>query len=240
MLILGAGSDIARALARGFAARGHTIRLAVRKPEAIERDRRDLAVRYGVEATIHRYDATALDQVETFLDGLPETPQIVVSAVGLMGDQEANARDPARAALVITTNFTGPALMLEAVARRMAALGSDAVIIGLSSVAGDRGRAKNYIYGAAKAGFSEYLSGLRQKYSRSPLRVMTVKPGFVATKMTEGMDLPAPLVTTPEALAARVLRSFDRGRMVHYDLRWLAVMSVIKLVPERVFARMRF
>lgn len=240
VLILGAGSEIARALARGFAARGHAIRLAGRDPAALERDRADLALRHGVEATTHRYDATEFDRIEAFLDGLPETPRIVVSAVGLMGDQEAAAADPARAALLVATNFTGPALTLEAAARRMAALGSFAAVIGISSVAGDRGRAKNYVYGAAKAAFSEYLSGLRQKHARSRLHVMTVKPGFVATAMTEGMDLPAALVTTPDALARRVLRALDRRRMVHYDPVWLAVMTAIKLTPERIFARLRF
>lgn len=239
-LILGAGSDIALAIARGLAARGHAIRLAARDPARLERDRADLALRHGVEVTTHAYDATDLGGVEAFLDALPETPRIVVCAVGLMGDQDENARDPERAARVIATNFTGPALTLEAAARRMAALEEATAIVAISSVAGDRGRARNYVYGAAKAGFSAWLSGMRQKYVRSPLLVMTVKPGFVATAMTEGMDLPGPLVSSPEALAAGVLRSLDRGRMVHLDLRWRAIMTVIRLLPERVFARTKF
>lgn len=239
-LILGAGSDIARALADQLAARGHALRLAGRDPARLERDQADLALRHGVEVTTHAYDATDLGGIEPFLDALPETPRIAVCAVGLMGDQEENARDPARAARVVATNFTGPALTLEALARRMAALGAPAAIIGISSVAGDRGRARNYVYGAAKAGFTAWLSGMRQKYVRSSLRVITVKPGFVATAMTEGMDLPGPLLTTPEALAGRVLRALDRGGMVHVDLRWRAVMGVITHLPERIFARTKF
>ena len=89
-------------------------------------------------------------------------------------------------------------------------------------------------------GFSEYLSGLRQKYARTRLHVMTVKPGFVRTAMTEGMDLPGPLTTTPKALAPRILRALARRRMVYYDFRWWLVMAVIKLIPERIFSRMRF
>lgn len=239
-LILGAGSDIARAIADRLAARGHALRLAGRDPARLERDRADLALRHGVEVTAHAYDATDLGGVEAFLDALPETPRLVVCAVGLMGDQEENARDPARAARVIATNLTGPALTLEAAARRMAALDEATAIIGIGSVAGDRGRAKNYVYGAAKAGFAAWLSGMRQKYVRSRLLVMTVKPGFVATAMTQGMDLPAALTTSPEALAGRVLRALDRGRMVHVDLRWRAIMAAIGLIPERLFARMRF
>ena len=240
VLILGAGSDIARALARGFAARGHPLRLAARDPEGLERDAADLRVRHGVEVSVHRYDATEIAGIEAFLDGLPETPHLAVSAVGMMGDVETDPADPPRAARVIATNFTGPALTLEACARRMAGLDAPTAVIGIGSVAGDRGRAKNYVYGAAKAGFAEYLSGLRQKHARGRVHVMTVKPGFVATRMTEGMDPPGALTTTPEALAGRILRSLDRGRPVHVDPLWRAIMAVIALIPERVFMRMRF
>ncbi|MCX7645410.1 MAG: SDR family oxidoreductase [Rhodobacteraceae bacterium] len=240
VLVLGAGSDIARAIAQLLAARGHPLQLAARNPAALDRDAADYATRHGVAVTTHAYDATDLARIEAFLDGLPALPRIVISAVGLMGDQEANAADPARAAEVIATNFTGPALTLEAAARRIAAAGGPGAVIGISSVAGDRGRAKNYVYGAAKAGFTAWLSGLRQKHARGPVLVMTVKPGFVATAMTEGMDLPAALTTTPEALAARIVAALDRGRPVHVDPLWRIVMGVIAHLPERIFMRTRF
>ncbi|MEO0823095.1 MAG: SDR family oxidoreductase [Pseudomonadota bacterium] len=240
VLILGARSDIARAMAHGFAERGHPVMLAARSPEALERDATDLALRTKADVTCHRYEALEIDTIESFLDGLPAAPHIVVSAVGLLGDQEQNAADPARAAMVIETNFTGPALALEAAGRRLAKIDGETAIIGISSVAGDRGRARNYVYGAAKAGFSEYLSGMRQKYARTKLHILTVKPGFVATSMTEGMDLPGPLTTTPEKIAAAILRALDRKRMVYYDLKWLLVMTIIKLIPERIFSRLSF
>lgn len=240
VLILGAGSDIARALAHAFAEKGHPIQLAARDPEKLERDRADMALRTKAEVTAHRFDALETDGFEAFLDGLPATPHIVVSAVGFMGEQEENAADPALASRVIDSNFTGPALVLEAAARRLSEIKADTAIIGISSVAGDRGRAKNYVYGAAKAGFSEYLSGLRQKYARTRVHVMTVKPGFVATAMTEGMDLPGALTTTPEVLAPKILTSLAKKRMVYYDLKWWLVMAIIKLVPERIFSRMKF
>lgn len=240
VLILGARSDIARALADRFAARGHPLQLAAREPEALGRDRDDFALRHGVPVSLHRFDALETDGFEAFLDALPETPLIVLCAVGFMPDQEAAARDPGLAARTVAANLTGPALILEAAARRLSALDEDTAIIGISSVAGDRGRARNYVYGAAKAGFSAWLSGMAQKYARSRLHVMTVKPGFVATAMTEGMDLPKALTTTPEALAGRVLASLDRRRIVHYDPVWRAIMGVIGLIPEPVFVRLRF
>lgn len=240
VLVLGATSDIARALAAGFAAKGHPLQLAARDPEALERDRADLALRHSVEATAHRFDALEADAMGAFLDALPAMPRTVICAIGFMGDQDENAADPAKARLVIETNFTGPALALEIAAARLAEMDGETAILGISSVAGDRGRAKNYVYGAAKAGFSEYLSGLRQKYARTQLHVMTVKPGFVKTAMTEGMDLPGALTTTPEALAGRVIRALAAKRMVYYDLKWWLVMAIIKLVPERIFSRMKF
>lgn len=240
VLVLGARSDIARAIASEFAAKGHPLQIAARNPEGLERDRADLALRYGVEVTTHHFDATEPEAAASFFDALPAQPLTVISAVGFMGDQDENAADPALARNVIDTNFTGPALVLEAAAARLASLDKDTAIIGISSVAGDRGRAKNYVYGAAKAGFSEYLSGMRQKYARTRLHVMTVKPGFVKTAMTEGMDLPDALTTTPEALAARVMRALAAKRMVYYDLKWWIVMAIIKMVPERIFSRMRF
>ena len=240
VLIVGAKSDIARALAQQFAQRGHPLQLAARNPAELARDAADMALRHRVPVTVHAIDVTDLASFETFFDELPAVPRIVVSAVGLMGDQDANAADPALAQRVITTNFTGPALLLEAAARRLDALDAPAAIIGISSVAGDRGRARNYVYGSAKAGFTAWLSGLRQKYARRPLLVMSVRPGFVATSMTAGMDLPKALTTTPEALATRILRALDKGRPVQVDFLWQIIMGIITHLPERIFMKLKF
>lgn len=240
VLILGAGSDIAQALALALAREGHPIQLAARNPEALERIGRDMALQVQSDVSTHVFDVLGMDGFGAFLDGLPATPHIVISAVGFMGDQEENAGNTALTTQVIATNFTGPALMLEMAAARLATLDADTAVIGISSVAGDRGRARNYVYGSAKAGFSEYLSGMRQKYARSRVHVMTVKPGFVHTAMTEGMDLPGALTATPEALAANILRALKRKRFVYYDVKWWAIMAIIKLVPEKIFSKMKF
>ena len=240
VLVLGAGSDIARALALEFAKAGHPIQLAARRPEMLERDRADMALRVGSPITAHVFDACAPESFAGFLEGLPATPHIVICAVGYMGDQDANAGNVALTQQVVETNFTGPALILEMAAARLAELRAETTIIGISSVAGDRGRAKNYVYGAAKAGFSAYLSGLRQKYAGARLLVMTVKPGFVRTAMTEGMDLPGPLTAEPETLAQAIYQAHRRRKPVFYELRWRLVMTIIKLLPERVFMKTSF
>ena len=111
---------------------------------------------------------------------------------------------------------------------------------GISSVAGERGRATNYIYGAAKAGFTAYLSGLRNRLAKTGVHVVTVLPGFVATKMTEGMDLPLRLTAQPGEVADAIVRAVERKTDVVYVRPiWRLVMFVIRSIPEFIFKRMR-
>ena len=160
-----------------------------------------------------------------------------MAVVGLLGDQIADQGDAAAATRVLRTNFEGPALALEYFAGRMEA-SEEGVLVGISSVAGDRGRASNYIYGAAKAGFTAYLSGLRNRLAKTGVHVLTVKPGFVDTRMTEGMDLPKALTTTPEAVAETIVKAVQRRRNVVYVKPiWRLVMMIIRLIPEPVFKK---
>ncbi|MEE8535500.1 MAG: SDR family oxidoreductase [Kiloniellales bacterium] len=237
VLLLGATSDIARAIARAFAADGHGLALAGRRPEAVEREAADLRIRFGVTVTVHPFDVLDAEAVGAFLDGLPELPEIAVSVVGLLGDQRKAETDPRHAALVIRSNFEGPAQVLAALAERFAARGSG-VLVGVSSVAGERGRASNYFYGSAKAGFTAFLSGLRARMARYGVRVITVKPGFVDTRMTAGMRLPPVLTAQPEEVARAVLAAVGRGRDVVYVRRvWRLVMAAIRALPEWLFKR---
>lgn len=245
VLILGAASDIGLALARDYALRGHRLILAARGGEArLATDLADLRVRAGAQADVRAVEFDILDQANhaAFLDGLSGSsglPDIVVCVVGLLGDQKQAETDPAHAELVIRSNYTAPALFLDLVAARMETRKSGQ-IIGISSVAGDRGRASNYVYGSAKAGFTAFLSGLRNRLAKSDVRVLTVKPGFVRTKMTAGMKLPAPLTAEPGQVSAAILKAQDGGKDVLYVLPvWWLVMSIIRAIPERMFKRMK-
>ncbi|MEI9928749.1 MAG: SDR family NAD(P)-dependent oxidoreductase [Sphingomonas sp.] len=165
-------------------------------------------------------------------------PGTVVMVAGLLGDQQDSEGHPAAADLVMRTNYNGPALYLLAAARRLEAAGKG-VIVGISSVAGDRGRGSNYVYGSAKAGFTALLSGMRNRLARKGVHVMTVKPGFVDTRMTRGMDLPKALTARPEEVAAAVVRGQRRGADVIYTRPvWRLVMTVIRSIPEGVFKRL--
>lgn len=241
VLILGGSSDVGLAVAHRFAKEGYPIVLAGRHTEALERDCTDIALRYRIEAIPVRYDALDLENAESFFDGLPVLPCVVVSAVGLLGDQDEAAADPAEAQRVTVSNFLGPAIALEVAARRLAVLDEQTAVIGISSVAGDRGRAANYWYGASKAALTTMLSGLRQKHSASKLRVVTVIPGYIDTKMIAGVATPTFLTSTAEKVGDRIFANAMSGRLVVYvGGIWWVVMTILRLLPERIFMKLRF
>jgi len=238
VLILGARSDMARAVAHAFAAKGHDIQLAARDADSLETMRADLALRHNVAVSAHGFDALDTASHAGFVDGLPTLPGIAVCAVGYMGEQFENETDMAAHALVLRSNFEGPASIFAELANRFATRGSG-TLVGISSVAGDRGRATNYVYGAAKAGFTAYLSGLRNRLVKSDVHVLTVLPGFVATQMTAGMDLPEKLTAQPEEVGAAILRAVEKGRDVIYVRSiWWLVMLIIRNIPERIFKKL--
>lgn len=238
-LIVGATSDIARAVALRWAAMGWSLILAGRDMALLERDAEDLRLRHGVSVATRRIDALDTASFPTFVAGLPGLPDVVVCLVGALEDQRRAEADGAVAERMMRGNFIGPALLLGEIAHRMAARGSG-VVIGVSSVAGDRGRAANYVYGSAKAGFSAFLSGLRARMSRCGVRVVTIKPGFVRTRMTEGMTLPRFLTAEADEVARVIADAPTRGREVVYAPGiWRLVMFVIRALPETLFKRLR-
>ncbi|GAB5445513.1 SDR family oxidoreductase [Gymnodinialimonas sp.] len=237
VLILGAASGIARAVARSFAEAGHPIQLAARNAARLEDDARDLRTRYGAEVSIHEFDALALDSHEAFVASLPTLPEVAICAVGAMGTQDGSEADPLAATHVMRSNFEGPASILAHLANAMEARGSG-TLVGISSVAGERGRASNYVYGAAKAGFTAFLSGLRNRLAKKGVHVVTVLPGFVKTAMTEGMDTPGPLTAEPDEVGAAILKAVTKQTNILYTRPiWRIVMAVIRNIPEPVFKK---
>ncbi|MCI5178285.1 MAG: SDR family NAD(P)-dependent oxidoreductase [Candidatus Electrothrix sp. AW3_4] len=139
---------------------------------------------------------------------------------------------------IIDTNYTGIVSLLNIIADDFEQR-KTGFIVGISSVAGDRGRASNYVYGSAKAAFTAYLAGLRNRLHETGVQVLTVKPGFVATKMTAGMDLPARLTAQPEEVAEDIYTAQQKGKNVLYTKwMWKWVMMVIKSIPEWKFKRL--
>jgi short-subunit dehydrogenase len=240
LLLVGATSDIGRATALAYARAGWDVLLAARNQGSAQREVDDLATRTGRQVSLHELDVLETESLAGFVDGLPVLPDTVVCVVGELGEQTRSETDLSQATLVLRTNFEGPALLLGVFAERFAARGYG-TLVGVSSVAGDRGRASNYVYGAAKAGFSAFLSGLRNRLARSGLRVITIKPGFVRTRMTAGMKLPPLLTAEPEEVGQAIFAAAEKGKgdVVYVRKVWRLVMTVISAIPEPVFKRLK-
>lgn len=238
LLVLGASSDIAEATARRFAAAGYAVQLAGRDKAALGAMATDLELRHRVAVSIHRCDVTEAQDRAALAAGLPVLPDVVVCAVGLLGDQRENEIDPAAAERVMRANYEGPALMLGALAEAFASRGQG-VIVGISSVAGERGRASNYVYGSAKAGMTAFLSGLRNRFGKTGVHIVSVLPGFVATRMTEGMALPPALTAQPDEVAQAIWRAVERRKdVVYVRPLWRWIMAIIRAIPEGLFKKL--
>ena len=240
VLILGANSDVAQALARKFAQKERArLTLASRDLELLEKQGRDLEIRFQVKARPVYFDATDFASHAAFYQSLDPKPDVVVVAFGYLGEQKRAQEDFTEAQRIFAINFLGAASILEIVARDFEARGHGA-IIGLSSVAGERGRQSNYFYGAAKGALALYLGGLRNRLHPRGVQVLTVLPGFMATKMTEHLDLPERLLATPEEAAGDVYRAYKaRKEIVYTRGLWKWIMWVLKAIPEKVFKRLK-
>lgn len=238
-IILGATSGMARPFIRSLAEDGHALILCGRNVEDMEATATDCLARGARAVDIHTVDVRSPDSFAPVIAQADGTEGMVSAAVfvGSMPEQSAMDADPALIDGTIADSFTGPARFLTLLAPLMEARGGGSVV-GIGSVAGDRGRIANYIYGAAKAGFATYLSGLRNRLARAGVHVMTVKPGPVDTPMTWGMGK-MPFMTTPDAVSADIRKGLRRKRNVIYTAPiWQVIMLVIRLIPEPIFKKM--
>jgi decaprenylphospho-beta-D-erythro-pentofuranosid-2-ulose 2-reductase len=239
VLILGATSDIGCALARKYASKGYAVQLAGRNLPQLNSISADISIRYGVACSVHKFDALDFDGHSAFYDALPVKPDSTICVMGYMQDNEISMLHAEETLRTIHTNYSGAVSVLNIVAAdyRQRKKGS---IIGISSVAGERGRQSNFIYGSAKAGFSAYLSGLRNLLYHHGVHVMTVLPGFVNTQMTEHLALPQLLTAQPMEVANQIFVAAEKRKNVLYvKWFWRFIMQVIKLIPEPVFKRAR-
>ena len=264
VLILGAGGGIARALAHRMASQGNDLLLAGRDREELERGASDLRLRYGVRAAAVPFDAEAFETHPAFFRACvaaarangegadppgarntpgtgksPDTPSGLAGVIlchGYMAEQPDAQADFALARRMIDVNFTSAVSVLELAAAHFESLGRG-YVCALSSVAGDRGRQSNYLYGSTKAALSTYLQGLRSRLFKRGVFVTTVKPGFVDTAMTWGRK-GVFLVASPEKVAKDIARAIRRRKSVVYTpWFWWGIMSIICAVPEWLFKR---
>jgi short-subunit dehydrogenase len=242
ILILGATSPIARALAAEFAREdGADLYLAARDAAEGNRVAQDLSVRS--ERAVHSgtFDAADYNSHPDFVRGVIERLgglDGIVVAFGTLGDETTAQSDPAEALKTIAANFTGAVSIMTLAAEHLKAQGHGFIIV-LASVAGDRGRAKNYVYGSAKGALALFTGGLRGRLANSGVHVMTVKLGFVDTRMTYGQE--SGLTASPAQAAQKIHAKWRRGaEVVYIPSFWRPIMAAIRMVPERFFKRLSF
>jgi decaprenylphospho-beta-D-erythro-pentofuranosid-2-ulose 2-reductase len=235
VLIIGAKSDIAKAIAREYASHGYDLYLAARNVSELETFANDIKIRF--ERNVKSIELDILNYVShnDFYNSLEEKPLGVISAVGYLGEQNQAQNDFSETQKIIDTGIVN---LINIIANDFEQRKNGFIVV-ISSVAGDRGRKSNYIYGSAKAALTAYLSGLRNRLYDSNVHVLTVKPGFVATKMTEGMDLPEKLTAKPEDVAKDVYKAQQNGNNVLYTKWiWKWIMLIIRNIPEFQFKKM--
>tara|TARA_Y100001936_G_C15852969_1_gene548300 strand:+ start:74 stop:811 length:738 start_codon:yes stop_codon:yes gene_type:complete len=235
VLILGALSDIAKSIAQKYGENGYNLHLAARKIDDLKIHSTDLKIRYDINIDIYELDLLKTETHKNFIKNLKEIPSIVICAVGLLGDQKENENDSEIREKVLRTNYEGPVNIFSDFANIFENQGYG-TIVGISSVAGERGKASNYIYGSAKAGFTTFLSGLRNRLAKKNVHVLTVLPGTVYTKMTLGLKLPKMFTSSPDKVANDIYNAVNKKKNVIYTMKiWRLIMLIIKCIPEGIF-----
>jgi len=241
VLVLGAASDIAHATLRALVARRtRTIVLAARDPESLAPLADELRARGAETVETVAFDALDVESHAAFVDEVFERVgdiDVALFAFGVLGDQQQAERESDAAVDIARVNYLGPLSVGVPVAQRMRAQGHGTIVV-LSSVAGERARRSNFVYGSSKAGLDAFFQGLGDSLVGSGVKVMIVRPGFVHTKMTDGMEA-ALFPTTAVAVAQAIVRGLERGSetvWVPSTLRY--VMSALRHVPRPVFRKL--
>jgi short-subunit dehydrogenase len=243
VLILGASSGIGRAVAEEFARRGQGVLLAGRDAVELDAVAQDLALRGKVPASRILVDALAFDTHAAFLEECRRASRDsltgAVVCVGDLGNQAVAEKDPREGRRILETNLVGVISLLDVLAGYFESR-KGGFLCALSSVAGERGRRSNYVYGAAKAGLTVYLQGLRSRLHASGVRVVTIKAGFVDTRMTWGRPGMF-LVASPARAARGIADAVEKGRdVVYVPGFWRPVMALVRALPERIGKRMKW
>ncbi len=242
--VVGATSAVAQAAIRLWAQRGCALTLIARNASELERIAADARVRGSPSIITLLGDATDATFVNESVRSMP-VPRLALIAYGSLSDSARADSDAAYLAHELHANFVSAALWAQGLAERMASENADHAKAGgtiavISSVAGDRGRGSNHVYGAAKAGLTAFCSGLRARMAARRVHVVTVKPGFIDSPMTAHIAKKGALWATPEAVAAGILSAIDNQRdVVYLPGFWRLLMLIISHIPEGIFKRLK-
>ena len=240
VLILGANSDIAKNIAHQLSKKKYKLTLISRNIDEIKFFLDGLNINTK-EIEFICMDLKEIDKFQLYYENLKSKHDIVISAIGEFS-KDTDSHKMNLIDQMINSNYIYPAKCLEVISNIFLRENSpkEKIILGISSVAGDRGRAKNFHYGAAKSAFTVFLSGLRQKLSKSKITIITVSLGFVDTKMTKDEKISNLLNTKPEIIAKKIIICIEKSKLIYIPLQWRIIMTIIKLIPENIFKKLNF
>jgi short-subunit dehydrogenase len=241
ILIVGATSGIAEAVARRYAAEACRFFLVARNEGKLEQVAGDLLARGAAQVERFVLDANDLPRLPAMIEaawGALTQVDLALVAHGTLPDQKRAEADVDYALREFRTNGESVIACLALLANRFERQGNGVIAV-IGSVAGDRGRASNTLYGSAKAAVATYASGLRGRMFKVGVHVLTIKPGFVATPMTQGLPLPEKLLATADEVAVKIKKAVEKKKNIAYVPGfWWAIMFIIKSIPECVFKRL--
>jgi decaprenylphospho-beta-D-erythro-pentofuranosid-2-ulose 2-reductase len=239
ILILGANSDIGKAIAEEFASKKYAIQLAARNVERLLDVEANIHIQYDVMCSLHEFDALNFNSHAAFFESLPVIPTVVIAVFAVMTDEEMAFTNWQQTANMIDTNFTGTVSILNICSQYMRQQ-KRGCIAAISSVAGDRGRANKLIYGSTKAALNSYLSGLRNLLFKDGVHVLNIKLGYVRTRLTKDLQVSKYLMAEPNQVAKAIFKAVQKKKNTLYIKKiWWWIMGIIKCIPEPLFTKMK-
>lgn len=239
ILIFGATSDVAQELAKLYIQKGDEVTLLGIETQSLKPYQSDLQVRYNKDVNIVEFDILKYKSPDSKLIELIQSSDIAIILIGYLGNQDLADQDDEELNRIVILNYSKVIEVINQI-QRIYVEKKSGVIAGISSVAGDRGKQSNYAYGSAKAGLSVYLDGLRNRLYPKGVHVVTIKPGFMATKMTQHLSLPKFLTASPQAAAKQIVRAVQTKRNKVYIIPvWRYISLVLQLVPDSIFKKLR-
>ena len=238
VLILGGSSDLGKALAYKYASQGSDLYIAGRNKDDLEKTASLIREKYNIMISVFHFDSSDYASHNEFYNQFDPKPFGVIYVIGYMGEQESMESSFEEVQKIFSSNYLGAVSMFLIIANHFSSR-KNGFIIGVSSVAGNRARKKNYIYGSAKAGFTAFLSGLRNRLFESGVQVLTVIPGFMNTKMTKDMVLPKFLTASPKDVANKIYMAQIKNKNIIYEKSiWRLIMFIVELIPESIFKKL--
>ena len=230
ILIIGGNSDIGYSTAKIFAKNKYDIHLASRNVEELNIKKEEIIRLFKVKCKITHLDLLQENSVNSFFEKNIDSPKVILLACGFLQTNEVDFEK------IIGVNYLSPLKFIEKSIKIYQSQKVLKTIIGISSVAGDRGKKKNSIYSSAKSAFSFYLDGLRQRLHSNGINVITVKPGWVKTKMTESINLPKLMIANPNLVGNKIFKAYKSNKGILYvPGYWFLIMFFYKMVPEFLF-----